>query len=304
MGLEDVRPGVLALVASDAGGYDPELGFDPRVTSHVEPIPLQQETTSPAAFDIEEVNEADGGWVTLHDHAEDAAVIAARFARSLLADAADSPWLPAVVEAAARWHDLGKVHPVFQRALLAGLPEEERRRREGTVWAKSGHGAARYERRYFRHELASALLLLELVRQHGPASVGLPDGADDLPLHLATYLVAAHHGKIRLALRSLPDEHPIASGGDEPAISIRGVQHGDVLPSVAIGDLQLPPIRLSLSIAAVGLSDDGEPSWLERSLRLRDQFGPFRLAFLEALVRLADWEASAGGPRSEGELHA
>jgi CRISPR-associated endonuclease/helicase Cas3 len=304
MGRGDVRPGMLALVAADAGGYDPDLGFDPRVTSPVDPIPREPEASAPVAFDNEEANEADGSWVTLDVHAKETAAVAARYARSLLADAAAPSWLPAAVEAAARWHDLGKVHPVFQRAVLVGLPEEERRQREGTVWAKSGHRALRYERRHFRHELVSALLVLELVRQQGPAAVGLPEGADDLALDLVVYLVAAHHGKVRLALRSLPDEHPMASGSDGPAVTIRGVQHGETLPSVTVGGLQLPPIPLDLSISEVGLSDDGQPSWLERSLRLRDRFGPFRLGFLEALVRLADWEASAGGPRSEGELHA
>jgi CRISPR-associated endonuclease/helicase Cas3 len=38
----------------------------------------------------------------------------------------------------------------------------------------------------------------------------------------------------------------------------------------------------------------GEGSWLERMLALRDDpaLGPFRLAFLEAAVRIADWLAS------------
>jgi CRISPR-associated endonuclease/helicase Cas3 len=38
----------------------------------------------------------------------------------------------------------------------------------------------------------------------------------------------------------------------------------------------------------------GEGSWLERTLRLRDDpaLGPFRLAYLETLVRVADWRAS------------
>jgi CRISPR-associated endonuclease/helicase Cas3 len=35
------------------------------------------------------------------------------------------------------------------------------------------------------------------------------------------------------------------------------------------------------------------PSWTERSLKLLDEHGPFCLAWLETLVRLADWRASA-----------
>ena len=37
----------------------------------------------------------------------------------------------------------------------------------------------------------------------------------------------------------------------------------------------------------------GEPSWIERTLRLRDELGPFRLAYFEALLRGADERASA-----------
>jgi CRISPR-associated endonuclease/helicase Cas3 len=38
-----------------------------------------------------------------------------------------------------------------------------------------------------------------------------------------------------------------------------------------------------------------EPSWSGAALGLRDDpaLGPFRLAFLEALVRISDWRASA-----------
>ena len=43
----------------------------------------------------------------------------------------------------------------------------------------------------------------------------------------------------------------------------------------------------------LGLSPQGEPSWMERMLSLRDAFGPFRLAYLEALIVAADIRASA-----------
>jgi CRISPR-associated endonuclease/helicase Cas3 len=36
----------------------------------------------------------------------------------------------------------------------------------------------------------------------------------------------------------------------------------------------------------------GAPSWVERVIALREQLGPFRLAYLEALVRAADVRAS------------
>ena len=43
----------------------------------------------------------------------------------------------------------------------------------------------------------------------------------------------------------------------------------------------------------VGVDGVGEPSWIERVLRLRDAIGPFRLAYLEAVLRAADERASA-----------
>jgi CRISPR-associated endonuclease/helicase Cas3 len=38
----------------------------------------------------------------------------------------------------------------------------------------------------------------------------------------------------------------------------------------------------------------GERSWTRTALALRDQYGPFVLAYLETIVRIADWRASAG----------
>jgi len=49
------------------------------------------------------------------------------------------------------------------------------------------------------------------------------------------------------------------------------------------------------------------PSWLARTLSLRDspEIGPFRLAFLEALLRVADWQASQKRkPKPEEKEHA
>jgi CRISPR-associated endonuclease/helicase Cas3 len=37
----------------------------------------------------------------------------------------------------------------------------------------------------------------------------------------------------------------------------------------------------------------GAASWTDRVLRLRDELGPFRLAYLEMLLRIADETASA-----------
>jgi CRISPR-associated endonuclease/helicase Cas3 len=297
---DGIRPGMLVLVASQAGGYDPGLGFDPSARSSVVEIALPGEVWPPEAFDSEEKDEADGGWVTLAQHAEDAARVAREFADALLGESAVEPWLLTALVAAARWHDLGKLHPVFQSALLAPLNEEERVKLAATKWAKSGAGATEYERPHFRHELATALMLLEGARIQGPALWGMTDEAPAEALDLVAYLAAAHHGKIRLAVRSLPGERPVGTATGEVAVVARGIVDGDLVPAATVGDVSLPELRLDLGIMAIGTSPDGRLSWLDRTLRLRDRFGPFKLAFLEALVRLADWEASAHPGSSNG----
>jgi hypothetical protein len=57
-------------------------------------------------------------------------------------------------------------------------------------------------------------------------------------------------------------------------------------------DQQLPPLRLTLEPAALGLSLHTGRSWRERTLDLVDRFGPGALAWLEALFRAADCRAS------------
>ncbi|NIP67094.1 hypothetical protein GWN63_03420 [Candidatus Bathyarchaeota archaeon] len=52
--------------------------------------------------------------------------------------------------------------------------------------------------------------------------------------------------------------------------------------------------ELDLSPMELGISPTGEPSWLDRVMRLRDRedLGLFKLGYLEALLRIADWKGS------------
>ena len=77
----------------------------------------------------------------------------------------------------------------------------------------------------------------------------------------------------------------------------RGVWDGDDLPSIDLGGAtSAPAVTLSLEPMELGLCETapfvGEPSWIERVLTLREEFGPFRLAYLEAILRAADEGAS------------
>jgi CRISPR-associated endonuclease/helicase Cas3 len=130
-------------------------------------------------------------------------------------------------------------------------------------------------RRYFRHELASALAYLD--------AHGWSDEAS-----LAAYLIAAHHGKVRMRLRALPKEVP----APEEGLFARGVHHGDALLALRMGEIHLPETRLDLDIMQLGDSARCGASWSTRTQRLLEEHGPFRLAWLEALLRIADWRAS------------
>jgi CRISPR-associated endonuclease/helicase Cas3 len=173
---------------------------------------------------------------------------------------------------AARWHDLGKAHPVFQDMITSGLPDSDPRR-AGGPWAKSdGRRGARPRRQAFRHELASALAMLQL---------GAPD--------LCVYLAAAHHGKVRLSVRPRPNE-PAPADGRRFAL---GVWDGDAMPETGLGDgVSASGVLLDLSVTALGDGPTG-PSWIDRMARLLRSHGPFRLAFWEMLVRVADWRGTA-----------
>ena len=108
---------------------------------------------------------------------------------------------------------------------------------------------------------------------------------------LVAYLVAAHHGKVRLSIRSLPHE----TRPDDPTLRFaRGIWDEDVIGEVELGnDQKLPETVMDLSYMELGEGPHGS-SWLARMLSLRDNpdLGPFRLAFFEGLIRAADWRAS------------
>ena len=76
----------------------------------------------------------------------------------------------------------------------------------------------------------------------------------------------------------------------------RGVWDGDLIQQADLGGgVMVPATPIDLSFMDLGEGPRGA-SWLARMLALRDRedLGPFRLAFLEALVRVADWRASGG----------
>ncbi len=277
------RPGEVLVMAAKEGGYDVRTGFDPRVTVPVAGSPTLDELPDPAtgadpasgaedAYGQDDASVAQRQWLTLQRHSDDV-----RDAARQLLDAIDPALPPSVREAvvvAAYAHDAGKSHETWQDALcsLAGLDERERIT-AGRPWAKSArNGRLTFAGGVsFRHELASLLLLDGLLR-------GLLDGVDDPDL--VRYLVLAHHGKLRVQVRG-PDDTD-----DE---TLLGLKRGSVITCPAL--LGQAAGELTVDIEQFGFG--GERSWTRTALRLRDRYGPFVLAYLETLVRIADWRASA-----------
>ena len=113
---------------------------------------------------------------------------------------------------------------------------------------------------------------------------------------LIAYLIASHHGKVRMSLRALPAEKlPDSPAADKKTQRFaRGVWEDDELPQVEInGDALWDGGRLTLSVMELGEHPTTGSSWMERTHGLLSKHGPFRLAWMEAVLRIADWRASA-----------
>ncbi len=289
-----IAPGQVYMVHVDAGGYDPDRGWDPKASVRVVDTPSSDERDENSSdYDCDELS-VTSVWQTIAQHTD----AVCRELDDILNVLNMGDHETNDLRVAARWHDWGKAHSVFQEAIgVDGRPAEWVGSRVVAKAPQSRHGQpatvgnsgfwSRYTRKHFRHELASALGVLQ-------RTVPLPDADRDL----VAYLIAAHHGKVRLSIRSFPDERRPATG----LRFARGVWDHDALPAVDLGGrVSAPTVTLSLEPMELGLcesppfaGDDGvgEPSWIERVLRLRDRLGPFRLAHLESVLRAADERAS------------
>lgn len=280
-GRDDVRPGAVIVLDSARGGYLPDRGFAPESTAAVAPVELPEEPGRPDALDDDPTSRGFARWVPLEEHLADVE----REAAELLDDFGDTPGLTPAQRAAialgGRYHDIGKAHPTFQAALREANPEHPPP--GDGPWAKSpGRRRLRHDPPHFRHELAGALLLVD-------GGLRLLDGVPEADL--VTYLVLAHHGKVRVTVRGRPDEK---SG------RMLGVTEGDTTLACGIpGTGDLPAHTLSL-----GATELGAGSLTGRALAMRDRpdLGPFRLAFCEAVLISADWRASGRYDReAQGE---
>jgi len=268
-------------------------------------------------------------WKTIACHTKEVAEQAHAIARDLNLDAR----LQDLIDLASLWHDWGKAHPAFQGSIRGGentprLDRSDLAKAPDKCWPRKD----RYRylnggeiRPAFRHELASALGLFTILAAYMPRHEALLGPWTDVftqlgnalpkeqvaPLSpptpliirllsctadefdLVAYLVAAHHGKVRLGLNAAPKDQEYRDR-DGRGLPIRGVREGDLLPSIELvaGEPPIPEIELTLSPAAMGLSSRTGISWRERSISLEGRHGPAALALLEAILRAADIRAS------------
>lgn len=267
-----VYPGLVLMMRSDEGGYSETLGWTSK-EKWTKPVSL-------TGFSGLEGNDDDpktygSSWQEIEEHTDRVIDVLLKFQGDGIA-VPNEQERNALLEAA-KWHDAGKAHHLFQQAVPDSAPYR-------ALWAKAGQKLKPYGRKGFRHELASALAMLA----HRKSD-------------LSVYLAAAHHGKVRLSIRSLPHESRPPETGRRFA---RGIWEGDVLPNAQLcTGTVMPETFLRLSYMELGEDPDTGPSWLERMLNLRDTLGPFRLAFLESLLRIADWRASGGSIEGNQEEH-
>lgn len=326
---EAMLPGRVVCVTADSGGYRIDRGFDSDSTEMVPPAARPAVSADVRALDNAE-NQQDGEipgdvWKTIARHNSEVAREAKKIAREL----ALSQELQDSFELSGLWHDWGKSHPAFQGAMRgANRPtRNDLAKAPKTAWRRPPH-MYKYlddseERPAFRHELASALGLIALLKTYKPnhpallgpwsealAKLGRNQAVIETPsipspliqqildcspeaFDLLVYLIASHHGKVRVALHATPHDQDYRDC-DGRGLPIRGVREGDQLPSIVLipQTMALPQVTLTLSPAAIGLSVQTGISWRERCFGVLDHYGPAALAFLESILRAADVRAS------------
>ena len=261
----DIFPGQTIMLDSTAGGYSTVRGWDRGSGGRVDVVDSTRIANDSHDADFQSLSSRP---VTLEDHTARVLEKSCVILDGL--EFFDDDLRNTVTEAV-RYHDIGKAHAVFQSTMMRGMIDSVD---EGRVWAKSQKKGIRHSIPGFRHEAVSALAYL--------VHAGQPTGH---LRNLVAYLIASHHGKVRLALRNV-------SGKRHGESYLLGINtEGDHLPKFTSGIVSIDDTDLSTDIAQIGMTGAG-PSWVERTVSLLERYGPFRLAYLELLVRASDMLAS------------
>jgi CRISPR-associated endonuclease/helicase Cas3 len=207
--------------------------------------------------------------VTLREHLGGVASWAQRFAEGC----GLPPEVVRDVDISARWHDVGKVDGRFQRMLHGGSAFKTEIAREPIAKSaldtadRAARARASEQSRYprgTRHELSSVALMLEA----GPWLLSQAKDRD-----LVLHLVGSHHGHCRPFAPVVADPEPVPLEIDPVGLALD--TRGSVIRTTSDHSLA----RLDSGVA-------------ERFWRLTARYGWFGLAWLEAILRLADHRRS------------
>ncbi len=273
---QDLVPGMTLLCAASSGGYSYDLGWTGLEQDRPQgaEAPKRPENNS---------NKSDDSslsyWCELDRHLADVEMAIGEICQSLSIEAS----LAETLALAARWHDIGKALPAWQEAVKGAVERAKGEYRAG-IWAKFPAKTGTF-RPGLRHEEASALYAAQLFQQ------GLPGWNE-----LAVYLIACHHGKVRTtlgkyAVKSLRkvEQRTLYLPG---FIDERTEISCDLLDFCGSGEYDPAAGRMQVAgrswaaLVAGLLGSEDNDNGSARAL------GPFRLAFLEALIVAADGRAS------------
>ena len=266
-------PGQLFVMSTKCGKYSQKMGWNIKSRDKVNEV--KQRPNEPNL----KISGGNSSWKSIEEHSNDVLQVSNNILKELNLNAS---YLDSIRDAVI-WHDAGKAHPAFQARIVqanrpSNIPSGQVAKAPEDMWANMYDTDERKNgiRIPFRHELVSGILALQ-------------NGKTDI----VSYLAMSHHGKVRFFIRSRPGEKSPCSGIKRFAL---GVCDGDQINSIKIGGgILVKSSKIDLSIMELGEINNNK-SWVQRvhDLIKSEDYGIFRLAYMECIVRASDQRASGG----------